>query len=166
MDIVLMFLHDRLWVHFSCLCFISFHVVYLLHKVSDSENISINFLKLQCWSMDNPDVILSLKSSILLKQEYKEITRRRIEHLKYHGKRPDQYTILVWGIPTCPDHGTYGCYVDHFFSKHYQTYQSYQIVHDIGNIEALQVSRLLIGAVLLIYHRLAGYQDMEMWSYL
>ncbi|XP_034593042.1 CSC1-like protein At3g54510 [Setaria viridis] len=93
---------DRLWVHFSCLCFISFYVVYLLHK------------------------------------EYNEITRRRIEHLKYHCKRPDQYTILVRGIPTCPDHGTYGCYVDHFFSKHYQTYQSYQIVHDIGNIEALQ----------------------------
>ncbi|XP_039850738.1 CSC1-like protein At3g54510 isoform X2 [Panicum virgatum] len=93
---------NRLWVHFSCLCFISFHVVYLLHK------------------------------------EYKEITRRRIEHLKYHCKRPDQYTILVQGIPRCPDHGTYGCYVDHFFSKHYQTYQSYQIVHDIGKIEALQ----------------------------
>ena len=48
MDIVLMFLHDRLWVHFSCLCFISFHVVYLLHKVSDSENLSVNLLKLQC----------------------------------------------------------------------------------------------------------------------
>ncbi|KAK3166504.1 hypothetical protein QOZ80_1AG0046560 [Eleusine coracana subsp. coracana] len=93
---------NRLWVHFSCLCFISFYVVYLLHK------------------------------------EYKEITWRRIQHLKYHNKRPDQYTILVRGIPTCPDHGTYGCYVDHFFSKHYQTYQSYQIVHDIGNIEALQ----------------------------
>ncbi|PUZ52984.1 hypothetical protein GQ55_5G017600 [Panicum hallii var. hallii] len=95
---------NRLWVHFSCLCFISFHVVYLLHK------------------------------------EYKEITRRRIEHLKHHCNRPDQYTILVRGIPSCPDHGTYGCYVDHFFSKHYQTYQSYQIVHDIGNIEALQLA--------------------------
>ncbi|TVU09843.1 hypothetical protein EJB05_43340, partial [Eragrostis curvula] len=93
---------NRLWVHFSSLCFISFYVVYLLHK------------------------------------EYKEIIRRRIEHLKYHKKRPDQYTILVRGIPKCPDHGTYGCYVDHFFSKHYQTYQAYQIVHDIGNIEALQ----------------------------
>ncbi|EES02054.1 CSC1-like protein At3g54510 isoform X1 [Sorghum bicolor] len=93
---------NRLWVHFSCLCFISFYVIYLLHK------------------------------------EYREITMRRIEHLKHHYKRHDQYTILVRGIPTCPDHGTYGCYVDHFFSKHYQTYQSYQIVHDIGNIEALQ----------------------------
>ncbi|CAD6228178.1 unnamed protein product [Miscanthus lutarioriparius] len=93
---------NRLWVHFSCLCFISFYVVYLLHK------------------------------------EYSKITMRRIEHLKYHYKRHDQYTILVRGIPTCPDHGTYGCYVDHFFSKHYHTYQSYQIVHDIGNIEALQ----------------------------
>nr|CAB3475453.1 unnamed protein product [Digitaria exilis] len=83
-------------------------------------------------------VYFHFKSSNLLKQEYKEITGRRIEHLKYLRKRPDQYTILVRGIPTCPDHGTYGCYVDHFFSKHYQTYQSYQIVHDIGNIEALQ----------------------------
>ncbi|WVZ67413.1 hypothetical protein U9M48_016489 [Paspalum notatum var. saurae] len=93
---------NRLWVHFSCLCFISLYVVYLLHK------------------------------------EYREIALRRIEHLKYHCKRHDQYTILVRGIPTCPDHGTYGCYVDHFFSKHYQTYQSCQIVHDIGKIEALQ----------------------------
>ncbi|KAL6853433.1 hypothetical protein ACP4OV_019462 [Aristida adscensionis] len=99
---------NRLWIHFSCLSFISCYVVYLLHE------------------------------------EYKEITRRRIEHLRYHSKRPDQYTILVRGIPTCPDHGTYGCYVDHFFSKHYQTYQSYQIVHDIGNIEKLQVT---LGAI-------------------
>ncbi|GJN16731.1 hypothetical protein PR202_gb03752 [Eleusine coracana subsp. coracana] len=81
---------------------------------------------------------MALTITYSLKEEYKEITRRRIQHLKYHSKRPDQYTILVRGIPTCPDHGTYGCYVDHFFSKHYQTYQSYQIVHDIGNIEALQ----------------------------
>ncbi|XP_048567454.1 CSC1-like protein At3g54510 [Triticum urartu] len=93
---------DRLWVHFSCLCFISFYVVYLLHK------------------------------------EYKEMSRKRIEHLKHHRKRPDQFTILVQGIPVCADHGIYGCNVDHFFSKHYQTYQSYQILHDNGNIESLQ----------------------------
>uniref|UniRef100_J3L7V9 CSC1/OSCA1-like 7TM region domain-containing protein n=1 Tax=Oryza brachyantha TaxID=4533 RepID=J3L7V9_ORYBR len=92
---------NRLWVHFSCLCFISFYVVYLLHK------------------------------------EYKEMSSRRIAHLKSHRKRPDQFTILVRGIPLCPDHGSYGCCADHFFSKHYRTYQSYQIVHDIGNIEAL-----------------------------
>lgn len=93
---------NRLWVHFACLCFISFYVVYLLHK------------------------------------EHKEMSSRRLAHLKYHRKRPDQYTILVRGIPLCPDHGTYGCYADHFFSKHYRTYQSYHIVHNIGNIEALQ----------------------------
>lgn len=93
---------DRLWVHFSSLCFISFYVVYLLHK------------------------------------EYKEMSHKRIEQLKYHRKRPDQFTILVQGIPICADHGTYGCHADHFFSKHYQTYQSYQILHDIGNIESLQ----------------------------
>ncbi|KAG8053944.1 hypothetical protein GUJ93_ZPchr0001g32760 [Zizania palustris] len=94
---------NRLWVHFSCLCFISFYVVYLLHK------------------------------------EYNEMSSRRIEHLKYHRKRPDQFTILVQGIPLCSDHGTYGCSAEHFFSKHYRTYQSYQIVHDIGNIEALKM---------------------------
>jgi hypothetical protein len=37
---------DRLWVHFSCLCFISFYVIYLLHKVSDFGNFSINPLVL------------------------------------------------------------------------------------------------------------------------
>ncbi|CAM0885151.1 unnamed protein product [Alopecurus aequalis] len=93
---------DRLWVHFLCLCFISFYVVYLLHE------------------------------------EYKDMSLKRIEHLKYHRNRPDQFTILVQGIPLCADHGTYGCHVDHFFSKHYLTYQSYQILHDIGNIESLQ----------------------------
>lgn len=93
---------DRLWVHFSCLCFISFYVVYLLHK------------------------------------EYKEMSHKRIQHLKYHRKRPDQFTILVQGIPICSDHGAYGCHADHFFSQHYLTYESYQILHDIGNIEALQ----------------------------
>ncbi|KAL5227666.1 hypothetical protein ABZP36_015931 [Zizania latifolia] len=93
---------NRLWVHFSCLYFISFYVVYLLHK------------------------------------EYNEMSSRRIEHLKYHRKRPDQFTILVQGIPICPDHGTYGCSAEHFFSKHFRTYQSYQIVHDMGNIEALK----------------------------
>ncbi|PWZ04405.1 CSC1-like protein [Zea mays] len=77
-------------------------------------------------------------NSMELFTEYREITMRRIEHLKHHYKRYDQYTVLVRGIPTCPDHGAYGCYVDHFFSKHYRTYRSYQIVHDIGNIEALQ----------------------------
>ncbi|AQK98223.1 CSC1-like protein [Zea mays] len=49
---------NRLWVHYSCLCFISLYVVYLLHK------------------------------------EYREITMRRIEHLKHHYKRYDQYTVL------------------------------------------------------------------------
>ncbi|CAM0885150.1 unnamed protein product [Alopecurus aequalis] len=72
------------------------------------------------------------------KQEYKEMSLKRIEHLKYHRNRPDQFTILVQGIPLCADHGTYGCHADHFFSKHYLTYQSYQILHDIGNIESLQ----------------------------
>uniref|UniRef100_A0ACD5WMP7 Uncharacterized protein n=2 Tax=Avena sativa TaxID=4498 RepID=A0ACD5WMP7_AVESA len=93
---------DRLWVHFSCLCFISFYVVYLLHK------------------------------------EYKDMSYKRIEQLKYHRKRPDQFTILVQGIPLCADHGTYGCHADHFFSKHYLTYQSYLILHDMGSIESLQ----------------------------
>ncbi|KAK3163013.1 hypothetical protein QOZ80_1BG0096520 [Eleusine coracana subsp. coracana] len=121
---------NRLWVHFSCLCFISFYVVYLLHK-------KLRYLSM-VYPIQHIVECMALTITYSLKEEYKEITRRRIQHLKYHSKRPDQYTILVRGIPTCPDHGTYGCYVDHFFSKHYQTYQSYQIVHDIGNIEALQ----------------------------
>ncbi|KAM3335836.1 hypothetical protein ACQJBY_030014 [Aegilops geniculata] len=66
------------------------------------------------------------------------MSHKRIERLKHHRKRPDQFTILVQGIPVCADHGIYGCNVDHFFSKHYQTYQSYQILHDNGNIESLQ----------------------------
>ncbi|KAJ3687957.1 hypothetical protein LUZ61_017121 [Rhynchospora tenuis] len=63
-----------LWVHFSCLCFISFYVSYLLHK------------------------------------EYKQILEKRIGHLDYNRKRPDQLTILVRGIPLCTVHGEHGCY--------------------------------------------------------
>ncbi|XP_078179526.1 early-responsive to dehydration stress protein (ERD4) isoform X2 [Carex rostrata] len=91
-----------LWVHFSCLCIISFYVTYLLHK------------------------------------EYKEILEKRIQHLDLNRKRPDQLTVLVRGIPLCMEHREHGCYVDHFFSKHYNsTYHAYQIVHNRTNIEQL-----------------------------
>ncbi|KAF3336828.1 CSC1-like protein [Carex littledalei] len=94
-----------LWVHFSCLCIISFYVTYLLHK------------------------------------EYKEILEKRIRHLDLNRKRPDQFTVLVRGIPLCMEHREHGCYVDHFFSKHYNSaYYAYQIVHDRRNIEQLMKS--------------------------
>lgn len=42
------------------------------------------------------------------------------------------------------EHREHGCYVDHFFSKHYNsTYHAYQIVHDRTNIEQLTVTILL-----------------------
>ncbi|OAY81991.1 CSC1-like protein [Ananas comosus] len=93
---------NRLWVHFTCLCFILFYVSYLLHK------------------------------------EYKQILDLRIRHISYHRHRPDQFTVLVRGIPLCTEHEARGCNVDHFFSKHYPlTYQSYQIIHSEKNVEEL-----------------------------
>ncbi|XP_072960896.1 CSC1-like protein At3g54510 isoform X1 [Typha angustifolia] len=93
---------NRLWVHFSCLCFISFYVMYLLHK------------------------------------EYKSILKLRILQIGYHRQHPDQFTVLVRGIPLCTEHDARGCSVDHFFSKYYPfTYQSYQIIYDGQNIEEL-----------------------------
>jgi hypothetical protein len=59
--------HDRLWVHFSCLCFISFYVVYLLHKVSGFENLLINPLVLFSFFLKDT-VSIMLKAQQMLNQ--------------------------------------------------------------------------------------------------
>lgn len=82
-----------------------------------------------------------LYHSSYVKQEYKQILDLRIRHISYHRHRPDQFTVLVRGIPLCTEHEARGCNVDHFFSKHYPlTYQSYQIIHSEKNVEELLVS--------------------------
>lgn len=54
--------------------------------------------------------------------------------------RPDQFTVLVRGIPICTEHKARGCSVEHFFSKHHPyTYQSYQIVYEGKYVEELWV---------------------------
>ncbi|XAR63514.1 hypothetical protein NMG60_11023473 [Bertholletia excelsa] len=91
-----------LWVHFSCLWFISCYGLYLLYK------------------------------------EYSNILKKRIQQLQNNRKRPDQFTVLVRQIPLCKEHMTYGCSVDHFFSKHHpHAYQSYQILYDGKDFDAL-----------------------------
>ncbi|THU56098.1 hypothetical protein C4D60_Mb11t13680 [Musa balbisiana] len=86
---------NRLWIHFACLCFISFYILYLLYM------------------------------------EYKVILVLRLQHIGNNRQQPDQFTVLVRGVPLCIEHKAYGCCVDHFFSKHHPfTYQSYKIVHD------------------------------------
>ncbi|XP_031377036.1 CSC1-like protein At3g54510 isoform X2 [Punica granatum] len=93
---------NRLWVHFSCLCFISFYGLYLLNR------------------------------------EYYEILSRRIQRLQHIRHRPDQFTVLVRGIPFCPEHKARSCHVDHFFSKHYlDSYSSYQMLYHGSDIEGL-----------------------------
>ncbi|MQM02484.1 hypothetical protein Taro_035249 [Colocasia esculenta] len=93
---------NRLWLHFSCLCFISFYVLHLLYK------------------------------------EYKGMLEKRIQHICNHRHQPDQFTVLVRGIPLCPEHNARGCFVDHFFSKyHSHSYESYQMVCDAKEIEEL-----------------------------
>lgn len=76
----------------------------------------------------------------ILMQEYHEILFRRIQRLQNIRHRPDQFTVLVRGIPLCPEHGTRSCNVDHFFSKHYpDSCSSCQMLYYGKDIEDLLV---------------------------
>ncbi|KAH9619753.1 hypothetical protein KSS87_002049 [Heliosperma pusillum] len=71
-------------------------------------------------------------------QEYKEILSLRVRCLHNARDRPDQFTVLVREIPVCSEHGSYGCNVQHFFTRHYQHYlQSYQMLYDGKDLELL-----------------------------
>ncbi|KAH7677108.1 NosL/MerB-like protein [Dioscorea alata] len=74
----------------------------------------------------------------LLHKEYKGILDKRIQHIYNLRNQPNQFTVLVRGIPLCIEHGAYGCSVDHFFSKHHpDIYHTYQMVYDGKSIEKL-----------------------------
>ncbi|KAF5729310.1 CSC1-like protein [Tripterygium wilfordii] len=89
-----------LWVHFTCLWFITLYGLYLLYK------------------------------------EYDDILVKRMQQLKGDiiRHRPDQFTVLVRGIPLpSQPNSTYGSDVSEFFSRNYPgSYKSYKM---------LQVSR-------------------------
>ncbi|KAF9593948.1 hypothetical protein IFM89_026191 [Coptis chinensis] len=90
--------------------------------------------------------IISIYGCYLLYKEYSEIFVRRIQHLHNTKHRPDQFTVLVREIPFCNEHKSYGCCVDHFFSKHYPyIYQSYQMVYDGKVVEELLLEATSIG---------------------
>ncbi|CAM8964691.1 unnamed protein product [Rhodiola kirilowii] len=93
---------NRLWVHFSCLWFVSLYALSLMYK------------------------------------EYAMLLGRRIQLLQDLRHRPDQFTVIVREFPICTQHKSYGCQVDHFFSKHYaESYQSSQIVYDGKDLKYL-----------------------------
>lgn len=82
----------------------------------------------------------------LLYKEYKEIWLKRTQQLHRIRNRPDQFTVLVREIPFCSDHKSYGCSVDHFFSKSHQfSYHSYQILYNDEELERLLISAKSIG---------------------
>ncbi|KAK2979205.1 hypothetical protein RJ640_027499 [Escallonia rubra] len=119
---------NRLWVHFSCLCFISCYGLYLLHKERNVVHIG--------------DA-----------REYNDILTKRIEQLHNMRDRPEQFTILVRQIPLCDDHKAYSCCVDHFFSKHHPyAYRSSQILYDGKDLKDLLV-RKYATVVYNIYER-------------
>ncbi|KAI4382963.1 hypothetical protein MLD38_008851 [Melastoma candidum] len=81
---------------------------------------------------------ISFYALYLLYKEYKEILSKRIDQLRLFRDRPDQFTILVKGIPACTEHRSYSCSVDHFFSKHYpNTYHACQMVYNGRALEQL-----------------------------
>ncbi|XP_030465755.1 CSC1-like protein At3g54510 isoform X1 [Syzygium oleosum] len=82
--------------------------------------------------------LMSVYGLYLLYKEYKEILGKRIHRLQIIRHRPDQFTVLVRGIPLCTDHKARGCSVDHFFSKHHPySYHSYQMMYDGSHLENL-----------------------------
>lgn len=118
----------RLWVHFSCLCFVSLYGLYLLYKVNVNTLITSLHSSLQYQ-------LISLEY-----QEYKEILAKRVQQLRRNRHRPEQFTVLVREVPLCIEHKARACCVDHFFSKHHPfTYHSYQILYDGKHLEHLLV---------------------------
>ncbi|KAJ4969800.1 hypothetical protein NE237_002899 [Protea cynaroides] len=82
--------------------------------------------------------LISVYGLYLLYKEYSEMLVKRIQHLSNVKNRPDQFTVLVRGIPFCNEHKSHGCCVGRFFSKHFPyTYQANQMVHDGKDLEAL-----------------------------
>ncbi|CAM8961858.1 unnamed protein product [Rhodiola kirilowii] len=71
-------------------------------------------------------------------REYAMLLGRRIQLLQDLRHRPDQFTVIVREFPICTQHKSYGCQVDHFFSKHYtESYQCSQIVYDGKDLKYL-----------------------------
>ncbi|XP_074284691.1 CSC1-like protein At3g54510 isoform X2 [Silene latifolia] len=82
--------------------------------------------------------LISFYGMYLLYKEYKEILSLRIRCLHNARDRPDLFTVLVREIPVCSEHGSCGCNVHHFFTRHYQQYlQSYQMLYDGKDLELL-----------------------------
>lgn len=154
----------RLWVHFTCLWLMSFYGLYLLYKVglwldsmtksslgeiksSFCSSSSLNWKIRVHWLMQRPFYsAFNINSKCCSDgwpfslQEYKEILGKRIHRLRIIRHRPDQFTVLVRGIPLCTDHKARGCSVDHFFSKHHPySYHSYQMMYDGSHLEDLLV---------------------------
>ncbi|KAL2234127.1 UNVERIFIED_CONTAM: CSC1-like protein [Sesamum indicum] len=112
-----------LWVHCSCLYFVSCYGLYLLYKIT------------------KPLVQVSRKPKdkmTMLYNEYDNILLMRIHQLHNLRHQPNQFTVLVREIPLCDEHKARDCSVDHFFSKyHPHSYQSYQILYDGKSLEKL-----------------------------
>ncbi|KAK4372377.1 hypothetical protein RND71_007761 [Anisodus tanguticus] len=125
---------DRLWVHFSFLCFVSCYGIYLLYKSSWAAE----SVMLKGHSRYKTYIGGYLSNLELLISEYSDIFCKRIQQICNRRREPDQFTILVREIPLCNEHKTRGCSVDHFFSKHHPySYQSFQILYDGKHLDDL-----------------------------
>lgn len=137
----------RLWVHFTCLWFISFYGLYLLYKVSCSlvfscftRIFSLRSTYGMVFFLSEVQVCKGWLPASFHIQEYSEIMIKRIQQLRNIRHRPDQFTVLVRQIPICAEHQTRGCSVDHFFSKHYpNSYYSCQMLYEGKALQDLLV---------------------------
>ncbi|KAJ9563383.1 hypothetical protein OSB04_008543 [Centaurea solstitialis] len=151
---------NRLWVHFSSLCFISISGLYLLHKVIIV--LSHHVAKLSSHGLPSSTTVIAsalcfsfrinagvharqvLLEGIKTRCQYPDkeaVLMKRVEQLRNLRNQPSQLIVLVRQIPLCDEHKTLSCSVDHFFSKyHPRAYHSYQILYTAKYLEELPVA--------------------------
>ncbi|KAK4354732.1 hypothetical protein RND71_026926 [Anisodus tanguticus] len=73
-------------------------------------------------------------------EEYKSISRKRLEYLTSSVPHPSYFTVLVPAIPKSEEE-SYSHTVEKFFSNYYaSSYHSHQIIYRSGSIQKLLVS--------------------------
>ncbi|MBA0848828.1 hypothetical protein Goshw_007649, partial [Gossypium schwendimanii] len=103
------------------------------HKQIHSESLEV----LDALSCIICHILLSLCSTSLCKDEYKNITKMRLAHITGSPVNPSHFTVLVRSIP-CSQNHSYSKSVEDFFSTYYPaSYVSHQMVYRAGRVDKL-----------------------------
>lgn len=116
--------YNLLSLHSSLLCKDVIHLHYLLFKLCS------NFLSF---------LFFFLIISLYVFQEYKSISKMRLEHITQSPPNPSHFTVLVRAIPQSSQE-SYSDLVKFFFTNyHASSYLSHQMVYRSGRVQKLMV---------------------------